>query len=166
MSNTFFKKIANLFKNQELTDSDVVNNDQIQGNWSNKEIQEFKERLLIEKEITTSEIDSLKDRILDINDYTTSGKIEPFNSEYNTFESERITSEIELKRLQKYLNELDKALIRIREGKYGICSKCNCKINKERLLAVPTTTLSASWKIQGKCPDDGIDTLKMRNPNA
>lgn len=166
MSNTFFKKIVNLFKNQDANKSNSDNGNKLQFIWSDEELQEFKEKLLIEKDITISEIDSIKDRISDINEYTTSGKIEPFNSEYNTFESERITSEIELKRLQNYLSEVDKALIRIKEGKYGICSKCNCKINKERLLAVPTTNLSASWKIHGKCPDDGIDALKIRKPNA
>ena len=119
-----------------------------------------------EKLITCSEIDSLKERIVDINEYTSSGKVESYNSEYNTFENERITSSIELDRLQKYLNEINKALKRISNGTYGICVKCNCKINKERLLAVPTTTQSASWKIQGQCPNDGIDVIKHRNDNG
>lgn len=166
MGKSFFKKIVGIFKkdnpHSEISKKDI--NDNIF--WSSEEINEFKERLLIEKDITISEIDSLKDRIQDINEYTSNGKIEPFNSEYNSFETERITSELELNRLQNYLNAVSKALLRIENGTYGICNKCNCKINKERLLAVPTTTLSASWKIQGKCPDDGIDMLKNRNKDA
>jgi len=134
--------------------------------WTKEELQEFKERLLIERDITISEIDSLKDRILDINEYTSNGKVESYNSDFNTFETERITSSIELKRLQNYLSAINKALKRIQDGKYGICTKCNCKINKERLLAVPTTSLSASWKIQGKCPENGIDVIKTRDTNA
>lgn len=166
MSNNIFKKVLELFKNSEdkpeIKDINVVTNPF----WSKEELEEFKEKLLIEKDITISEIDSLKDRISDIDEYTSSGKIEIYNSEYNTFESERITSAIELDRLQKYLNAVNKSLNRIKDGTYGICTKCNCKINKERLIAVPTTTLSASWKIQGKCPEDGVDTIKNRNKNA
>jgi len=165
MSNTFFQKVVRLFKK---TDQPNISSPSISKNefWTDEELNEFKEKLLIEKDITMSEIESLKDRIIDIDEYTSSGKIENFNSEYNTFETERITSEIELNRLQNYLNEINKALMRIKEGKYGICSKCNCKINKERLIAVPTTTLSASWKIQGKCPENGLDVLKSRTKNA
>lgn len=165
MSNNFFQKMTSLFKK---TDSQIIESPKIPTNpfWSADELDEFKEKLLIEKDITMSEINSLNERIYDIDEYTSSGKVESFNSEYNTFETERITSEIELNRLKNYLNEINKALMRIKEGKYGICSKCNCKINKDRLLAVPTTTLSASWKIQGKCPNDGVDILKSRTKNA
>jgi RNA polymerase-binding transcription factor DksA len=166
MNNKFIKSLLNLFRKQDSQSHIIINNEDSNNIWTTEEIEEFKEKLLIEYNITASEIQSLKERILDINEYTNSGKIEPFNSEYNTFENERVTSELELTRLKNYINEVSKALVRIKEGKYGICTKCNCKINKERLVAVPTTTLSASWKIQGKCPEDGIDVLKTRNKNA
>lgn len=154
-----------LFKKTETSTSQVDNSTN-NSMWTKEELQDFRERLFIDRDITISEIDSLKDRISDIDEYTSNGKVESYNSDYNTFETDRITSAIELERLQKYLNEISKSIKRIQEGKYGICAKCNCKINKERLLAVPTTTLSASWKIQGKCPEGGIDVIKTRNNNA
>lgn len=154
-----------LFKKTETYTSEVDNSTN-NTMWTKEELQDFRERLFIDRDITISEIDSLKDRISDIDEYTSNGKVESYNSDYNTFETERITSAIELERLQKYLNEINKSIKRLQEGKYGICAKCNCKINKERLLAVPTTTLSASWKIQGKCPEDGIDIIKTRDSNA
>lgn len=166
MSNNIFHKMFSIFKKNEQSPVSQSNNSTNITMWTKEELQEFKERLLIDRDITISEIDSLKDRISDIDEYTSSGKVESYNSDFNTFESERITSAIELERLQKYLSEVNRALKRIQEGKYGICSKCNCKINKERLLAVPTTSLSASWKIQGKCPENGIDTIKTRDTNA
>lgn len=165
MNNIFFNKVLNFFSKSEIiSDSkkSIISNPL----WTEYEIQNFSDVLQTEKLITCSEIDSLKERIADINEYTSSGKVESYNSEYNTFENERITSSIELDRLQKYLNEINKALKRISNGTYGICVKCNCKINKERLLAVPTTTQSASWKIQGQCPNDGIDVIKHRNDNG
>lgn len=165
MSNNIFNKMFSLFKKTE-TSTYQVDNSTNNSMWTKEELQDFRERLFIDRDITISEIDSLKDRISDIDEYTSNGKVESYNSDYNTFETDRITSAIELERLQKYLNEINKSIKRIQEGKYGICAKCNCKINKERLLAVPTTTLSASWKIQGKCPEDGIDIIKTRDSNA
>ncbi len=49
------------------------------------------------------------------------------------FES-RSAIEVEL---ENRLNEIKKASIRIRDGKYGICKICNMEIEKERLEANP-----------------------------
>lgn len=166
MNNNIFHKMVEFFKKPDAKSDSNDLSSFTNPFWTEEELNGFKERLLVEKDITISEIESLKDRISDIDEYTNDGKIESYNSEYNVFETERITSAIELDRLQNYLNEVNKSLKRIKDGTYGICIKCNCKINKERLIAVPTTTLSASWKIQGKCPDDGIDVIKVRNKNA
>ena len=130
--------------------------------WSKDELDEFKSRLLEEKAITINEIEYLELRVKDIEQYAIDEKTENFNSDANTFESERISSITELERVRNYLVSLDSSLKRLDDGTYGICQKCQCKINKERLLAVPTTTLSASWKLQGKCPENGIDTLITR----
>ncbi len=130
--------------------------------WSKDELDEFKSRLLEEKAITINEIEYLELRVKDIEQYAIDEKTENFNSDANTFESERISSITELERVRNYLVSLESSLKRIDDGTYGICQKCQCKINKERLLAVPTTTLSASWKLQGKCPENGIDTLITR----
>lgn len=130
--------------------------------WSKDELDDFKSRLLEEKAITINEIEYLELRVKDIEQYAIDEKTENFNSDANTFESERISSITELERVRNYLVSLESSLKRIDDGTYGICQKCQCKINKERLLAVPTTTLSASWKLQGKCPENGIDTLITR----
>ena len=130
--------------------------------WSKDELDDFKSRLLEEKAITINEIEYLELRVKDIEQYAIDEKTENFNSDANTFESERISSITELERVRNYLVSLDSSLKRLDDGTCGICQKCQCKINKERLLAVPTTTLSASWKLQGKCPENGIDTLITR----
>ena len=59
-----------------------------------------------------------------------------------------------------HLRKLDEALQRIEGKTYGICRVCNCLIAKERLLAVPITTLSAAYKIHKRCPEDGIDRIE------
>ncbi|MEO3405002.1 TraR/DksA C4-type zinc finger protein [Mucilaginibacter sp. CAU 1740] len=47
---------------------------------------------------------------------------------------------------QKLLDQLDAALVRIKNGTYGICRVTGNLIQKERLLAVPHTTLSIQAK--------------------
>ncbi len=49
-------------------------------------------------------------------------------------------------RQSKYIKNLQNALIRIKNGTYGICSVSGKLIKKERLLAVPHTTMSIDAK--------------------
>jgi RNA polymerase-binding transcription factor DksA len=47
--------------------------------------------------------------------------------------------------LEKKLVEVNEALAKIKEGKYGICEKCRQPVSQERLEAIPET------KICDKC---------------
>ena len=53
-------------------------------------------------------------------------------------------------RQQKFINNLSNALIRIKNGTYGICKVTGKLIPKERLRAVPHTMLSIEAKIEEK----------------
>jgi DnaK suppressor protein len=44
-----------------------------------------------------------------------------------------------LENLQKWLAEVEGALQRLSEGRYGICVRCGKPINPERLAAIPAT---------------------------
>jgi len=50
-------------------------------------------------------------------------------------------------RQQKYIMNLENALVRIKNGTYGICSVTGKLISKERLIAVPHTTQSIEAKM-------------------
>lgn len=50
-------------------------------------------------------------------------------------------------RIQKYIQNLEAALIRIENKTYGICRETGEMIQKERLLAVPHATLSYDAKM-------------------
>ena len=52
-------------------------------------------------------------------------------------------------RLQRFIRDLERALIRIENKTYGICRATGKLISKERLLAVPHTTLSYEAKVKG-----------------
>ena len=53
-------------------------------------------------------------------------------------------------RQQKFINNLSNALIRIKNGTYGICKVTGNLIPKERLRAVPHTMLSIEAKLEEK----------------
>ncbi len=53
-------------------------------------------------------------------------------------------------RQQKFINNLENALIRIKNGTYGICRETGKLISKARLRAVPHTTLSIDAKLNEK----------------
>jgi RNA polymerase-binding transcription factor len=53
-------------------------------------------------------------------------------------------------RQQKFINNLSNALIRIKNGTYGICKVTGKLIPKERLRAVPHTMLSIEAKLAEK----------------
>jgi RNA polymerase-binding transcription factor DksA len=50
-------------------------------------------------------------------------------------------------RQQKYITNLENALVRIKNSTYGICSVTGKLISKERLIAVPHTTQSIEAKL-------------------
>ncbi|MCK9480222.1 MAG: TraR/DksA C4-type zinc finger protein [Bacteroidia bacterium] len=61
-----------------------------------------------------------------------------------TFEKENLNQLAA--RQQKFINNLEAALIRIENKTYGICRETGKLISKERLKAVPHTTLSIEAK--------------------
>jgi len=50
-------------------------------------------------------------------------------------------------RQQKFINNLENALVRIKNGTYGICVDTGKLISKERLMAVPHTMQSIEAKL-------------------
>ena len=51
-------------------------------------------------------------------------------------------------RQKKYISNVENALIRIKNGTYGVCFKSGKLISKARLMAVPTTTQSIEEKMK------------------
>lgn len=53
----------------------------------------------------------------------------------------RVRREARLNRLENQIAEVNKALKRIKDGSYGICTNCGKAINPERLEALPYAEL-------------------------
>lgn len=117
--------------------------------YSDDELKEFE--LLINKKLEKAreEFRILKDTLTRNNDEgtdaTSGGNTKVLEDGAETAEKENLSQLAA--RQQKYIQNLENALIRIKNGTYGICSVTGKLISKERLIAVPHTTQSIEAKM-------------------
>ena len=110
--------------------------------YSDSELQEFKE--IINEKIANARKDIKVLRTLLDNHDMTQTKIVTFEDSASTYSRE---SNLKLiGRLERFVRDLENALIRIENKTYGICRKTGKLISKERLRAVPHATLSIEAK--------------------
>lgn len=125
-------------------------------------------RSIIEKakQEAMEELRMLKERLEDLTNSEASEESAIYSMHMAEQGSEAIEKEKtygQITRIQDYLRKLDEAIQRINDKTYGICRMCGILIAKERLMAVPITTLSASYKIHQRCPSDGVDRIVAKN---
>lgn len=77
---------------------------------------------------------------------TTAGNVKVLEDGADTIEKESLNQLAA--RQQKFIKNLENALIRIKNGTYGVCVDTGKLIPKERLRAVPHTTQSIEAKMQ------------------
>ncbi len=109
------------------------------------------------------ELQMLRERLDDLTNYDYAEESMIYSMHMAEQGSEAIEKEktyAQIQRINDYIKKLDEAMQRIKDKTYGICKECGILIAKERLLAVPITTQSASWKIHKKCPEDSIDRIE------
>ena len=117
--------------------------------YSDKDLVEFK--TLIQDKITSAKKDLKR-----LRDSITQGAGNGTNDTYSAFKafeegSETLSKEsnsILAQRQEKFIRDLNNALIRIENKTYGICRVTGKLINKERLKLVPHATLSIEAKMQ------------------
>ncbi len=116
--------------------------------YSDEELKEFEELILNKLDKAKAEFKILKGTLNKSNDEgtdTTSGNTKVLEDGADTAEKENLSQLAA--RQQKFINNLENALIRIKNGTYGICSVTGKLISKERLRAVPHTTQSIEAKL-------------------
>jgi len=119
--------------------------------YSEEELKEFEELILKKLEKARDELNILKGSLTRTGD---EGSDSNFHST-KTLEDGAETAEKEhlstlAGRQQKFINNLENALIRIKNGTYGICIDTGKLISKERLRAVPHTMHSIEAKLNPK----------------
>jgi RNA polymerase-binding transcription factor len=108
-----------------------------------KEISELRERLVEERKDLQAQYDELEESSFSANQSDLSGEM-GFDEEYAdagtaTFERERDLSLVN--NLRDLIERIDKALVKIDEGTYGLCDRCGKPIEKARLKALPYANL-------------------------
>jgi len=115
--------------------------------YSPEELEEFKQIILEKLEKARADLKLLKEAYTndsgsDTNDTSPTFKV--------LEEGQQVLSKEENSRLaarqERFINNLENALIRIKNGTYGICRETGKLISKERLRAVPHATLSIEAK--------------------
>lgn len=108
-----------------------------------KEIADLKQRLRDEREDLQGQLDELEESTFSTNQSELTGEM-GFDEEYAdagtaTFERERDLSLVN--NLRDLMERIDKALVKIEEGTYGLCERCGKPIEKLRLKALPYANL-------------------------
>jgi len=131
--------------------------------YSDEELEEFNKVIVESREEALDELRMLNERLEDLKNFDFAEESMIYSMHMAEQGSELIEKEklyAQVNRIKEYIKKLDDALVRIKDKTYGLCRVCGILIAKERLLAVPITTLSASYKIHQKCPEDGIDRIE------
>ncbi|GIV37048.1 MAG: hypothetical protein KatS3mg032_1427 [Cyclobacteriaceae bacterium] len=117
--------------------------------YSADELKEFEQLILEKLEKARAEYRILKETLNRNNDEgtdaTSGGNTKVLEDGAETAEKENLSQLAA--RQQKYIMNLENALVRIKNGTYGICTVTGKLIPKERLLAVPHTTQSIEAKM-------------------
>ena len=120
--------------------------------YSDEELKEFEELINSKLNKARDEFKILKDTLNRANDEgtdsTSGGNTKVLEDGAETAEKENL-SQLAARQL-KYITNLENALVRIKNGTYGICSVTGKLIPKERLIAVPHTTQSIEAKMMKK----------------
>jgi len=117
--------------------------------YSAEELKEFETLIIGKLDKAKEEFRILKETLNRNNDAgtdaTSGGNTKVLEDGAETAEKENL-SQLAARQL-KYITNLENALVRIKNGTYGICSVTGKLIPKERLIAVPHTTQSIEAKM-------------------
>jgi RNA polymerase-binding transcription factor DksA len=144
-SESFASRAAAAAKQQIKINTDT------RSRYSDKELEEF--RVLIEEKLAAArnELKYLQDQVNRKDDNGTDDTENKFsNMEDGTLTQEREYLTQMASRQVQYIENLEKALVRIQNKTYGICRVTGKLIDKDRLRIVPHATLSMEAKMMQK----------------
>lgn len=117
--------------------------------YSDEELKEF-EGIITEKlDKARAELKYIKESLSRSNDEgtdNTSGNIKVLEDGADMMEKENLSQLAS--RQQKFITQLENAMVRIKNGTYGVCVDTGKLISKERLKAVPHTMHSIEAKLK------------------
>jgi len=119
--------------------------------YSDGELKEFEALILDKIEKATNELNELKRSMSksgDTGEDITNNSTKVLEDGADTLEKENL-NQLAARQL-KFINNLQNALIRIKNGTYGVCVDTGKLISKQRLMAVPHTMHSIEAKMNSR----------------
>lgn len=115
--------------------------------YSDEELREFEELINEKLDKARTELKYIKETLTKTSKYTmdSGSPVKMLEDGADTAEKESLTQLAA--RQQKFINQLENALVRIKNHTYGICIDTGKRISKERLKAVPHTMHSIEAKL-------------------
>ena len=141
MSHLRFKKLKESFKFKIMARQKTK--------YTAKELAQFEKLILEKRDNAQKELDFIRESLLRSNlsgTDSTQGALKTLEDGADTMEKESLSQLAG--RQQKFILNLEKALIRIKNGTYGICKDSGKLISKKRLRAVPHATQSIEAKLK------------------
>jgi RNA polymerase-binding protein DksA len=117
--------------------------------YSSEELAEFEEIIKSKLEAAKNELNYIKDTLTKNNSSDTDstyGNVKTLEDGADTAEKENLSQLAA--RQKKFIQNLENALVRIKNGTYGVCVDTGKLISKERLRAVPHTMHSIEAKLK------------------
>jgi len=111
--------------------------------FTKKELDDLRERLVEEKEQLQVQLSTIEEATFATSQSDMSGEVsfDDENADAGTFTFERERDLSIENNVRDLLGKIDRALARMDEGTYGICSRCGKPIEKARLKALPYADL-------------------------
>ena|SRR5918993_3303696 len=111
--------------------------------YSQKELDELRERLLAEQVELQEQLTTIEEQSFATSQSDISGEVsfDEENADAGTFTFERERDLSIENNVRDLLGKIDRALARMDDGTYGICSRCGKPIEKARLKALPYADL-------------------------
>ena len=119
--------------------------------YSEEDLKEFEGIILKKLAATNNEVNFIKETLSRRNDNgtdSTGAGTKTLEDGADVREKEQLSQSAS--RLQKFAMQLEAALIRIKNGTYGVCKDTGVLIPKERLRAVPHTQQTIEAKLNSK----------------
>ena len=121
----------------------------IKTKYSLKELKKFEKLIQDKMNDAQDELEFIKESLVRKNlsgTDSTQGALKTLEDGADTMEKESLSQLAGIQ--QKFIINLEKALIRIKNGTYGICKDSGKLIDKKRLMAVPHATQSIEAKLK------------------
>jgi DnaK suppressor protein len=111
--------------------------------YSKKELDDLRQRLLEERTELETQLTTIEETQFATSQSDLSGEVsfDEENADAGTFTFERERDLSIENNVRDLLSKIDRALVRMDEGVYGICARCGKPIEKARLKALPYADL-------------------------